>query len=139
MGAPEFTVTTRIDFGRLGTNQRAGLIVMGMDYLYVAVERAAAGFRVAKYLCINAPDGTAETREAEAILLSTTALLRVKVSNGALCGFSFSSDGHTFTSIGSRFKAREGKWIGAKVGLFCLGAGAMTKGHADFDWFRFES
>lgn len=80
-----------------------------------------------------------ETRESEASLRGTTALLRVKVSSGALCDFSFSSDGQTFVSIGKRFKAREGKWIGAKVGLFCLGDGQPFEGHADFDWFRFES
>ena len=32
-----------------------------------------------------------------------------------------------------RFVAREGRWIGAKVGLFALGAAG---GHADFDFFR---
>lgn len=137
--APEFTVTTRIDFGKLGTNQKTGLIVMGMDYSYVAVERAASGFRVAKYSCINASEGKAEAREAEGLLPGTTALLRVKVSGGALCDFSFSSDGQTFVSIGKRFKAREGRWIGAKVGLFCLGDGQRSAGQADFDWFRFEA
>jgi len=35
------------------------------------------------------------------------------------------------------WQAREGKWIGAKVGLFCLGG--RTGGYADFDWFRFEA
>jgi len=136
--APEFKVTTRIDFGKLGTNQKAGLIVMGTDYSYVAVERDAVGVRVARYICGKAPEGNLETLEAEATLPGTTAFLRVKVSSGALCQFSFSSDGQTFVAIGNRFNAREGRWIGAKVGLFCLGDGAMTKGYADFDWFRFE-
>jgi hypothetical protein len=42
-------------------------------------------------------------------------------------------------AIGDRpFQAVEGKWIGAKIGLFCraLDAGATT-GHAEFDYFRF--
>ena len=77
-------------------------------------------------------------RDEETRLPGTTALLRVKVSSGALCDFSFSSDGQTFRAIGLRFKARAGRWIGAKVGLFCVGAGPRTGGHADFDWFRFE-
>lgn len=136
--APEFAVTTRIQFAKLGTNQKAGLVVMGMDYSYVAIERAASGFRVAKYSCVNAPEGKVGAREAEASLPGTTVLLRVKVSSGALCDFSFSSDGQTFVSIGKRFKAREGRWIGAKVGLFCLGLSSRSAGHADFDWFRFE-
>lgn len=136
--APEFTLTTSIDFGKLGTNQTAGLVVMGMNYSYLAVERAAAGFRLAKYSCVNAPERKVETREAEASLSGTDTLLRVTVSSGALCDFSFSTDGQTFRPIGQRFNAREGKWIGAKVGLFCSGDGQRSAGHADFDWFRFE-
>ena len=113
-------------------------VVMGTDYSYVAVERVASGFRLAKYSCLNAPEGKAETRDAESRLSGTTALLRVKVSRGPVCDFSFSSDGQTFSPIGARFRASAGKWIGAKVGLFCLGDRDRTAGYADFDWVRFE-
>ncbi|HUI05688.1 MAG TPA: glycoside hydrolase 43 family protein [Verrucomicrobiae bacterium] len=58
--------------------------------------------------------------------------LRVSVEPEALCTFSYSADGKKFTVLGSPFPARAGRWIGAKVGLVCLGTG----GHADFDWFR---
>lgn len=63
----------------------------------------------------------------------------VRVSNGALSNFSFSGDGKTFAPIGETFTAREGRWIGAKIGLFCLGVDRNPGGHADFDWFRFGS
>jgi len=45
--------------------------------------------------------------------------------------------GSKFTTIGVPFVARQGRWIGAKVGIFALG-GAQTRetGYADFDWFR---
>src|SRR5690606_38549344 len=33
--------------------------------------------------------------------------------------FSYSMDGKKFISLGQSFTAREGKWIGAKMGLFC--------------------
>jgi beta-xylosidase len=137
--ASEFSVTTRVDFSKLGTNQKAGLIVMGMDYSYVAIEGIKSGFRLAKYSCFNAHEGKAEVQEAQTRLPGTTLLLRVKVSSEALCDFSFSIDGQRFVSIGRRFKAREGKWIGAKVGLFCVGDGRPGVGHGDFDWFRVES
>ena len=135
---PEFTVTTRVDVARLGANQKAGLVVMGMDYSYVAVERRSSGFLVVRYDCVNAPGGKPETLKSEATLGGGTALLRVKLSSGALCEFSFSPDGKDFFPIG-RFQAMGGRWIGAKVGLFCSGNGKQSTGHADFDWFRFES
>jgi hypothetical protein len=61
------------------------------------------------------------------------------VSKDALAEFSYSTDAATFTTIGEKFLARQGRWIGAKVGIFAVGTGtARESGYADFDWFRFE-
>jgi hypothetical protein len=41
--------------------------------------------------------------------------------------------------MGASFTAREGKWIGAKVGLFAIGPVAGGRGgHADFDALVFD-
>ena len=53
--------------------------------------------------------------------------------------FAYSTDGTTFTRVGPPFQAREGKWIGAKVGVFATGTGTRREyGYADLDWFRVE-
>ena len=44
--------------------------------------------------------------------------LQVKVTGGGICYFSYSLDGRKYTLAGVPFTARQGKWIGAKVGLF---------------------
>ena len=65
--------------------------------------------------------------------------LRVRVEEEALCNFSYSVDGKTFSPLGESFSARQGRWIGAKVGIFAIGSGdASEMGYADFDWFRVE-
>jgi beta-xylosidase len=57
----------------------------------------------------------------------------------ALCNFSYSLDGKTFSPLGESFSARQGRWIGAKVGIFAIGSGGSSEmGYADFDWFRVE-
>ena len=40
--------------------------------------------------------------------------------------------------LGVPFQAREGQWIGAKVGMFCTRPAIKTNdgGWADVDWFR---
>ena len=55
-----------------------------------------------------------------------------------LCQFSYSLDGKKFRPLGETFQAREGKWIGAKVGMFCTRPAirANDGGWADVDWFR---
>jgi hypothetical protein len=41
--------------------------------------------------------------------------------------------------LGNAFKAREGKWIGAKVGFYAVREGIINDaGSADIDWFRVE-
>lgn len=137
--AESFSATTKLDFSRLGVGEKAGLVAMGPDYAYVAVERTAKGVRLFKVTCKEAPEQKPETVEAEAACAGDTVYLRVRVSAGAVCEFSWSNDGKKFTTLGQPLAARDGSWIGAKVGLFCLSSGKAEKpGHADFDWFRFE-
>jgi len=137
--APEFTVTARLDFSKLGEGQISGLLIMGQSYSYLAVEKKLDDYHLIKVFCGDANSGGRETEEANVDCKSDSLLLRVKISKGATCSFSYSSDGEEFTSIGELFTAQPGKWIGAKVGLFCLATSAEQKtGYADYDSFIFE-
>ena len=55
-----------------------------------------------------------------------------------MCDFSYSLDGKKFQKLGKPFQAKEGQWIGAKVGMFCTRPALVTNdgGWADVDWFR---
>ncbi len=137
--APEFTVTAKLDFGELTVGDETGLIVMGLSYSYLAVEKTSLGYRLIKNSCRNAMDGDSEIEEDNVDLTESSVLLRVKVGTGAECVFSYSVDGQEYQTIGKPFTAREGRWIGAKVGLFCLAQNKKAQsGYADYDWFRFE-
>jgi hypothetical protein len=89
---------------------------------------------------MSADKGTAEKETAPPVeLKNKTFYLRVAVESDAMCQFSLSEDGKTFTPVGAAFKAREGKWIGARVGLFFIRGGKFNDaGSADVDWFRIE-
>lgn len=137
--APEFTVTTKLDFSKLAIGEKTGLLIMGQSYSYLAVEKTQSGYRLIKMLCRNAAKKDKENEQGSADYEGDSILLRVVVSEDAVCNFSYSRDGEEFTSIGAPFTARAGRWIGAKVGLFCLTQGEQQKpGYADFDWFRFN-
>lgn len=57
----------------------------------------------------------------------------------AICTFSFSNDGRTFTPIGKPYRAKEGHWVGAKMGLFATSATQnKKKSFVEIDWFRVE-
>jgi beta-xylosidase len=56
-----------------------------------------------------------------------------------LCTFSYSTDGNEFKPSGEPFVAREGMWIGAKIGFFALREGFTNDaGGVDLDWVRIE-
>jgi beta-xylosidase len=138
--AEQFIAAAKLDTSHLSAGDEAGLIIMGMDYSYLAVRKAAAGCRLTTVACRNANNGGKDAPESSADSPGDVVFLRVTVKPGAACQFGCSFNGKDFTSIGGTFRARAGRWIGAKVGLFCLSnPGAPLSGSADFDWFRFEA
>jgi beta-xylosidase len=136
--APAFTVTTKLDATGLLPNEEAGLVMMGMDYSYLAIVRTDTGFRLERTVCEDAPKGNEETEESGLDLTDGRLYLRITVGPDAVCKFSYSKDGSRFNEVGELFKAREGRWIGAKVGLFAVSfTQAQERGYSDFDWVRF--
>ena len=101
--------------------------------------RNRTGLYVAQTICKDA-DKQGKEKESTALpLKSNNFYLRVQVTKDALCTFSYSLDGTKFTTVGEPFTARQGRWIGAKVGLFAVRTGQTREtGYADFDWFRVE-
>jgi len=138
--APEFAVTTKLDFTALADGEEAGIIILGLDYSSLAVERTQGGFQLVKAVCKDAPSENPEAQEQTAPCRGDSVWLRVTVGLGAQCQFSYSPDDKNFTALGKPFTARVGKWIGAKVGLFCASVKpGNPSGHADFDCFRFSA
>lgn len=137
--APSFTATTRVTFTARSDNERIGLVVMGLNYAYVSVKKRSDGLYVSQTICNDADKQTAEKETPGVRVTGDKMYLRVKVGEDALCNFSYSVDGKTFAPMGEPFSARQGKWIGAKIGIFAIGSGdASEMGYADFDWFRVE-
>lgn len=137
--APEFTVTTKVVFTPRADEEKTGLIVMGLDYAYLAVRKKGNALLIAQTICKDADRHSAEQDSASIPVQGTTFYLRAQIGRNAVTTFSYSTDGTHFNVVGSPFTARPGRWIGAKVGIFAVGADkARESGYADFDWFRVE-
>jgi beta-xylosidase len=147
MPAPRFTATTKIDFAPRAIGERTGLVIFGLDYSYIGLIKKEKGYEVLQVVCTKADKGTTEKIMDSVEVMSAKLLLRVDVwpendttvIPGVLCRFSYSDDGKNFHSIGKTFTAREGLWVGAKVGVFALASETSAeRGYCDFDWFRIE-
>jgi beta-xylosidase len=137
--AEEFMMTTKLNFkpNTKLENERAGLSIMGLDYATIALKNFKDGVYLVVSVCIDAGKKGTEKEQKLVKVSSSDVYLRVTVTAGAKCHFSYSFDGEIFTPAGNEFQARVGQWIGAKAGLFC-GRENQTNdsGFADFDWFR---
>jgi hypothetical protein len=90
-------------------------------------------------VCKNAQNGKEESEKEIIKMASSTAYLRVQIAKGAIAHFSYSLDGEKFIAVNESFQAETGRWIGAKVGLFCTRTEQTNdSGYGDFDWFRVE-
>jgi hypothetical protein len=137
--APEFTATVHLRLVTGDDSESAGLIVMGTDYARLSMRRVNGQMTLSLVSCKRADRGGTESETPPVVLGSEAAFMRVSVGEGGLCRFSCSEDGEVYREIGAVFQARPGRWIGAKVGLFCTREDrADHAGYAQADWFRIE-
>jgi beta-xylosidase len=139
--ADRFTATAKITFipSTRIIGDRTGLVVMGLDYALLSLENTEQGLILSQNECAKAEQQGAEQTNGSVALTDRTIYLQVKVQADASCTFSYSTDGKKFLPLGKTFTAKEGKWIGAKVGLFCSRPLRNNDGgRAEVDWFRIQ-
>ena len=147
--ADDFTATAKLRMTSKEPNQMGGIIMMGLDYSALVLKRVGEEFQLLRLTCKAADKGKAQTEELIATLKPTKRdkidyqpaihediYLRMVVSNSE-CRFFYSSNGKAFKEAGASFHMKEGKWIGAKIGLLAVEpAGKTNRGWVEADWFR---
>ena len=149
MPAEKFSAVAKIDLSSVTPGTKTGVLVFGQDYSYIGVQKTREGLVIGQNICLKAVQGNPEEPVAGSETFTGNVIyLKVEVEPEnpeniipkVLCTFSYSADGRSFKKLGRVFTAKEGQWVGAKVGLFCTGSGnGIKKGFADADWFRIES
>ena len=132
--APTLVATTLVRPGSLREGEEAGLVVMGRDYAALTVSPRGGGVRLALRVCPKADAQGTETETAARAVGAGPVELRVEVGEGAICRFSARAGQGPFEPIGGPFLAREGMWIGAKVGVFAMRA--PRRGHGRLGCLR---
>ncbi len=148
--ADSFSATAKLRFSSKEDGQWGGVVMMGMNYAALALRRDGDGFLLQRLDCKGADTGGEQTSRTLASLkpsardtipyspaIHLDIWLRMDVSGG-VCRFFYSTDGRKFRPAGEEFPLRQGKWIGAKMGLFCVRdpESRENRGWIDVDWFR---
>jgi len=135
--AEEFTATTKLSFQSRGDNEEVGFVVMGYDYQYISLKNQEGKQYIRVVKCEKANQNGDEVELYSEEFSGNEIYFRIEVKQGALCNFSFSTNGDNFKKVGDEFKAKQGRWIGAKIGYFAIREGISPfSGVADLDWFR---
>ena len=128
--ASEFEVETRIEVPEGHASLHSGLVVAGESMAALDAQNLDGGYR----LCLKIAGESQATLDVSAPAL----VLKLKVSEGGVCRLGVATPEASFYQIGPSFQATPGRWIGAKVGLYCITTDVLdASGHADFAWFRF--
>lgn len=134
--AEKFTATAKIIFKPRWEKERTGLMVMGTDYAGLTLQKNGDSIFLVMVNCNKADKGQAEKQLVIAKLNTAAIYLRCKVGENAVVQFSYSIDGIKFTNAGDPFTAKPGRWIGARLALFCQRYNTTNdSGHADIDNF----
>ena len=143
--APKFTVEAKLDFNPVNDGEKAGLLVYGMDYSYIGIERKSDSYILSQVVCKDARNGKDEeiieeiNSGGKQVYFKATIYPKNEDDTipEVICSYSYSYDGENYKSLGESFIVKEGRWVGAKIGLFSISPkGSMKNGYVDIDWFR---
>lgn len=139
--AEAFTATTKMDTYLQNDSEKVGLVVMGLNYASLALQRDDDELFLVVSECKDADKGSTE-KEVERVAIDSGMNLRLQVvvGDGGKYSFRYSSNDGNFQDIGPEFTAREGKWIGTKVGLYSIRDKHINDGgYTNVDWFKIET
>lgn len=147
-----FTRTVRLKVTARDEAQESGFVVMGRDYCRLSLRYQENGkFLLSQIVCKDADRkgvesatpvaqipshdydlGNKSNHECEVWIRMSVKRKPTKTAPyNAECTFSYSTDGKRFKSCADAFVPREGKWIGAKFGVFSVTRTKGTRGWCD--------
>ncbi len=135
--AEEFRVTTKLKADALKEGEETGLISFGLDYATLVIQKKGSGILIDQRTCQKANNYQSEVTNGSILISATEIWLQATVTKGGIVHFEYSEDGIKFTAIGTDFTAREGKWVGAKMGLYAIRPAEVgIGGSASYEFFR---
>jgi beta-xylosidase len=137
--AEEFSVRIKVLFKPKFENERFGLVILGTDYASLSVIKKSDGIYMRQGENMGADKNQPEKEISSLLITGTEFYLDVKVSKGGICEFSYDTEKGPGQLL-KTFTAKPGRWVGAKIGLFCVRKNITNDaGYADIDWVRIGS
>lgn len=137
--APELSVSVKLSLNTNTDGDRAGLILYGLNYAWVGLQRHQGKYELLYLTCTGA--GKCQEKIFNQIPISSSELhLKFRMRAGGITQFYYSENAKDFSEIGAPFVATQGRWVGAKIGLFSTTPATTNhqNNYADFSNFMIE-
>jgi beta-xylosidase len=135
--AESFSATIKLHFQPRHEQEQFAFAVHGADYAFISLVKKKDGVYLTFNECKEADNGKAETEVLISKAKAADMYLRIQVEAGAVCSFWYSEDGINYKQADEKWIAKPGRWVGARIGMFCSRWNATNDaGFADVDWFR---
>ena len=133
--AQTFQVRAKLNVPKDPEEVESGLLLFGQDYAWMGVKTIDGQPHLVYVQCRGARTGCDDSVHDYGVISSDTVELRYIVASDATAVFAYRfSEDEAFTVVGEQFKARRGRWVGAKIGLFAVGD---SNARVSYDYLRF--
>lgn len=139
--AEAFADTLHLTITATAQGHESGVIIMVRDYCRLSARYQDGNFHLSMITCRNADRGTQESPATHLAVIPARMYhagsrdnyechlsVIVRCRRGGECTMAYSTDGRKYTTVPTHFQAREGKWIGAKYGIYSLSPEPVRKG-----------
>lgn len=135
--AETFTAETKLTPYLINESEEVGLVVTGLNYSYISLRKENDNLVISIKQCKDADKGGSEIELVKDNFESKDLYLSVRVDKAGRYQYAYSKDGRQFINFGPEFQAKEGKWIGSKLGLFFKRNEHVNNGgYTNVDYFR---
>jgi beta-xylosidase len=140
IAAPNVSFEVKMDVSALKEKEEAGVLIFGLDYAGISLQKAGEQLIISQPVCVQADKGSfPEIAEKITLQAVNDIWLKTTIKEGK-ASWMYSLNGTDYTAIGSTFSLREGKWVGAKVALYCTRTQPTgMPGFVNLDWVKIST
>lgn len=137
--ADQMEVTAQLHFDALMQGDEFGMGILGTDYARMVIRKDSVGAKLQYIICKNADQGKPESILFQLPLGVDSIQFKIKILPNEQAFFSYSLDGKKFELMPNPFQMKAGKWVGARLGFFCLRQKWLNDaGAGDINWVTIE-
>jgi beta-xylosidase len=118
---PAENVNTTINFKFYPNteNERFGFVLLGTDYAGIFIVKQKDSLAIVYTSCTNADKGNLPTETVIEKTSINEIAFRIEMEENGNCTFLYSIGNKQAKEIPQKFTAKPGKWVGAKIGMYC--------------------